>query len=193
MANITLEMVDELIAKTGVSYEEAKRILQETDGDVTLSVQRLVNKEQDDKHFSTDALDEVISKIKETIEKGTAARLIVKKDDKVILNIPAVLGFVGLMKPFLTAAGIGGVILTGHEIVIENKDGSVIDVNDMIDKAAGKVKETGEDLYEKMKEAKAEAAAKAEDVADDFEQKFEDMKDDLQERAEDIKDDVEKL
>ncbi|HHT20669.1 MAG TPA: DUF4342 domain-containing protein [Tissierellia bacterium] len=193
MVNITLEMVDELIEKTGVSYEQAKRILQETDGDVPLAIQRLVNKEQDDKHFSTDALDEVVAKIKEAIEKGTAARLMVKKDDKIVLNIPAVLGFVGLMNPFLTAAGIGGVILTGHEIVIENKDGSIIDVNEMIDKAAGKVKETGEDLYEKMKEAKAEAANKAEDVADDFEQHFEDLKDDLQERAEDVKDDVEKL
>lgn len=192
MTNITLEMVDELIEKTGVSYEEAKRMLQENDGDVNAVIQRLMSQEHE-KQYSTDAIDEVLSKIKETIEKGSAARLVVKKDDKVVLNIPAVFGFVGLMAPFLTAAGLGGIILTGHEIKIENKDGSVIDVNQMIDKAAEKVKESGEDLYEKAKAAKKEAADKVDDVSEDLERSFKDLKDDLEDRAEDIKDDVEKL
>lgn len=192
MEKITLAMVDELIEKTGVDYAEAKRLLEETGGDVAEAVEKAAAKDQA-KHFSSDAIDDVVAKIKEAIDKGTAARLVVRKEGKIILNVPAVLGFVGLMYPFFTAAGIGGVILTGHEIVIENKDGSEIDVNEMIDKAASKVKETSEDLYEKAKAAARDAKDKAEDTAQDLEESLNDLKDDLSDQVEDIKDDVEQL
>lgn len=192
MEKITLAMVDELIEQTGVSYEQAKKMLQETDGDVNQAIQRLMNQENE-KHFTSDAVDDVIAKVKEAIEKGTAARLVVTKNDKTVLDIPAVFGFVGLMAPFLTVAGLGGIILTGHEIRIENKDGSVLDVNEMIDKAASKVKETSEDLYEKAKNAAQDAGDKVEDVASDVERSFHELKDDLSDQVEDIQDDVDNL
>lgn len=186
MAMITLEMVDELIEKTGVSYEEAKKVLNETEGDIEKAVARLMDRSQ--QHlFDASGLDDVIAKIKEILSKGTAARLIVKKDGRVTLDIPAVLGVFGLMNPFLTAAGVGGVVLTGHEIVIENKDGSVIDINEMIDKAANKVKDVGEDLVEKVKDSKREVSEKVEDMTDEVEEFGEDVVD----HVEDLKDDVE--
>lgn len=185
MAMITLEMVDELIEKTGVTYEEAKRVLTETDGDIEKAVAKLMDRSQ--QHlFDASGIDDVISKIKDILSKGTAARLIVKKGNDVILNVPAVLGVFGLMNPFLTAAGIGGVVLTGHEIVIENKDGTVIDVNEMLDKAADKVKDVGEDLVEKVRD-------KSRDVADKVDDFSEDVKDEVVDHVEDLEDDVDKL
>lgn len=185
MAQITLEMVDELIEKTGVTYDQAKKVLTETNGDVEQAVNRLLDRQQ--QHlFEATGVDDALAKIKEILAKGTAARLIVKKEGKTILDIPAVLGVFGLLNPFLTAAGIGGVVLTGHEIIIENKDGSVIDVNEMIDKAADKVKDVGEDLVERVRDKTREAADKAEELAKDVE-------DEVVDHVEDLKDDVDKL
>lgn len=189
MAQITLEMVDELIEKTGVSYAEAKDLLTQTEGDVQAAILLLANRKQEHQ-FDTSGIDEVVATLKDLLQKGTAAKLVIKKEDKTIVNIPAVIGLVGLSAPFFTAAGIGGLVLTGHDIRIENKDGSVINVNEMIDKAASKVKATGDDLAQKMKEASQEAARKAEDLGDDLETVIDDLTDDQAEHPEDVKDDV---
>lgn len=210
MTNITLEMVDELIAKTGATYEEAKKILQETDGNIEAATIKLLDK-KDDSPFDAGKIDDVVAKLKDTFAKGAAARLVVKKDDNVVLNIPAAVGLLGLIKPFLGAAGIGAAVLTGHEIVIENKDGSEVNVNEMIEKATSKAKEAGNDLMDKLKEAKADAEEKFDEFADkakDFGQDVKDVgeevkddvvgfsaevKDETQDFVEEVKDDVEKL
>lgn len=203
MTNITLEMVDELIAKTGATYEEAKKILQETDGDIETATIKLLDK-QDDNPFDAGKLDDVVAKLKDTFSKGAAARLVVKKDDKVVLNIPAAVGLIGLIRPFLGAAGIGAAVLTGHEIVIENKDGSEIHVNEMIEKATSKAKEAGTDLMDRLKEAKSEAEEKFEEFtgkAKDFGEDLKDevagfsaeVKDEADDLVDEVKDDVEKL
>lgn len=196
MTNITLEMVDELIAKTGATYEEAKKILQETDGDMETATIKFLDK-QDDSPFESGKLDDVIAKIKETFTKGAAARLVVKKDDKVVLNIPAAVGLLGLIRPFLGAAGIGAAVLTGHEVVIENKDGTEINVNEMIDKATSKAKEAGNELMDKLKEVKAEAEDKFDEFTDKAQDLGADVKEEVEEQAEyavdALEDDVEKL
>ena len=149
--NITLDMVDELIRRSSASYDDAKKALQDSDGDVEKALAALAEKKAA-ANYDANKFDDVLSQIRTAIEKGTAARFVIKKGDEVVVNIPAVVGLVGLWNPFLSAAGIGAAIMTGHTLTVENKDGSKVVLNEYIDKAVDKVKDVGEDIAGHFKE-----------------------------------------
>lgn len=149
MLQFTIEQVDELMKQTGASYEEAKALLEEFEGDVDQA--RLVYEERH-KGFDANQLDDVVKFIKNLFDEGLAARLVVRKNDEVIMNIPAGFSLLGLVKLPLTAAVLGGVLLTGHKVSVEKKDGSIIDINEYAEKATEDVKKAGQSFYGQIQE-----------------------------------------
>ncbi len=87
---ITLEAVDQIKERTGVSYAEAKEALVKSDGNV---VDAIIALEEASK--SEDRAEAIIEKIKQAFKAGNLTKIQMKKDDKVILTIPVNVGIVG--------------------------------------------------------------------------------------------------
>ncbi|MCR5597881.1 MAG: DUF4342 domain-containing protein [Lachnospiraceae bacterium] len=87
---ITLEAVDQIKERTGVSYAEAKEALVKNEGNV---VDAIIALEEASK--SEDRAEAIIEKIKQAFKAGNLTKIQMKKDDKVILTIPVNVGIVG--------------------------------------------------------------------------------------------------
>ncbi len=177
---ITLEKIELVKDRTGVSYKEAKEALEAAEGsvvDAIINIEETIDEKGKNKF--TDGASAVIDKLKELIKKGNVARLIVKKDDEIILNLPLNVGIVGtVIAPFAMIAGL--ITAFGTKCVIEviKDDGTIIDVSEMASDAAsyaaekgseiaGEVKIRGAELYDVVKEKSADAYEAVKDKAAD--------------------------
>jgi len=68
--------------------------------------------------------DKLIEKTKQLLHEGNVTRIIVKDDkDKLLLEIPATVGVVGLvLAPFLAALGVIAALVTNCKIVVERRE-----------------------------------------------------------------------
>lgn len=122
---ITLEMVDEVIARTGASYQAAKDALLKADGDVLEAIVLLEEQAQVPK-------DHVIIKVlKDLVEKGKVSRILVERDGKHILNIPVAAGVIGgLIFATPTVIAITAAIVSGCDLFIITPDNKKVNVVD---------------------------------------------------------------
>lgn len=151
----TLEQVDEVRERTGVSYQEAKEALEEAEGDVLEAIIYLEAKEKSDtRHNFSDKGNEVIEKLKELVRKGNVTRIYLRKDGETVMNVPITAGAVGaLLFAPATIAGILAALATGCRLEIVKDDGEVIDIQDITEDALYNVKEkveTAKDRFAKM-------------------------------------------
>jgi len=163
MSEVTLEKIDIIRDRTKLSYTEAKELLEKCDGDV---VEALIYhekmKENNQKSFMDDmsmTADEFVTYIKDLVKKGSVTRIKIKKDEKVLVDIPVntagiALGIVAILQPFLLIIGAATAVITKIQIEITKADGSVEVVNKIIksvfNETKEKVNETAEDLKEKF-------------------------------------------
>lgn len=139
----TLEQVDEVRERTGVSYAEAKEALEQANADVLEAIIYIEAKEQKGtKNNFGDKGNEVIEKLKELVKKGNVTRIYLRKDGETVMNIPVTAGAVGaiLFTP-ATIAGILVALATGCRLEIVKDDGEVIDIQDITGDALQNVKE----------------------------------------------------
>lgn len=166
---ITLEKVDKVIERTGVSYKEAKEALEMTDGNVLDAIiyleENLQNSEseyENEKAEKGQTIEEFKNWLKELINKGNVSRIKIKKDDEVLVDIPVNAGIaaavIGLVVPPLLAFGVIAAVATKVTIEITRTDGSVEVVNQYISKAtediskaASGVKDKASDMAEEIK------------------------------------------
>ncbi|MDI3534416.1 MAG: hypothetical protein PWQ82_781 [Thermosediminibacterales bacterium] len=120
--DITLESIDAVRERTGVSYRRAKEALEKTNGNV---VDALILLEESEKRWTEEISvkgNELVSKIKEIIHKGNVTNIKIKKGDKVLAEIPVTAGAVGaLLVPQLAGIGILAALLTRCNLEIERK------------------------------------------------------------------------
>lgn len=127
--DITLEMVDAVRERTGVSYEEARDALVAANGSV---VDAIIALEKTEESTGSD----IIEKIKAAIAKGNVTKIRVSKGDTELLNIPvtagAAVGVLGLVAaPWaVVVAAIAGVVgKYGYDCTFELiKDDGTIDI-----------------------------------------------------------------
>jgi len=105
---ITLEKIDLLRERTGISYREAREVLTKTRGDV---VEALIDLENAQKNSWTEEFSvksgEVMDKVKELIREGNVTKIRVKHEGKVLVEIPVTLGAIGAMVlPQIAALGV---------------------------------------------------------------------------------------
>ncbi len=122
-----LMKVDIIRERTGVSYEQAKQVLDMTGGDVVEALILLEKKEHDDEQEGrrwTERVqvqgNELVGKVKELVREGNVRRLVVKHENKTVLEVPLTLGALGaIVAPQLAALGALAALLTKCTIEIE--------------------------------------------------------------------------
>jgi translation initiation factor IF-1 len=108
MEEITLEKIDILRERAGVTYREARDVLERTGGDVIQALVELEGKSQGGwtEEFSVKS-NEVIEKVKDLIREGNVTKIRIKHDDKVLVEIPVTLGAIGaVVLPQIAALGV---------------------------------------------------------------------------------------
>lgn len=150
--DITLDKIDIIRDRTGVSYKEAREALTLANGNV---VDALINIEESDGRKWTESVSvkgsEVIDRLKTVVKSGNVNRIRVKKDDSVILDIPVTAGAISaVVMPQITAIGTAAALLTKCTIEVERQNKGTVNVNSVINdaivNAADKVKDFAEDV-----------------------------------------------
>ena len=161
---ITLEKVDQVRERTGVSYAKAKEALEHTNGSV-LDAIILLESEMKNENSSndkmagnntTETIEEFKVWLKELINKGNISRIRVSKDEKVLVDVPVnagiAAGIISIIIPPILAFVVVAAVVTQVTIEITKSDGNVEVVNKYITKTVNDVKEKAADLTEKVKE-----------------------------------------
>jgi translation elongation factor EF-Ts len=194
MEQITLEKIDIIRERTGVTYTEAKEALEATEGNVVEALVYIEKNKTTAKDQMYTTKEEFIDWIKEVIRKGNVTRIKVKKDEKVLVDIPVNVGVVAgtvlLALPSLLAVIFLTAVFTKVTVEITREDGSVEVVNKIIQDTVSNVKEKAQEVKEKAQEVKE----KAQEVKDKFSKnndeensfqytvKFEDVEDNKEEK-----------
>ena len=155
---IKLEDVDKVIERTGVSYKEAKEALEMSNGDILDAIiyaeENLKNNKLE-KEEKGQTIEEFKSWLKELINKGNVARIKIKKDEQVLVDVPVNAGIaatvIGLVMPPLLAFGVIAAVATKVTIEITKTDGSIEVVNKYVSKAADGVVNKASNMAEEIK------------------------------------------
>lgn len=160
-----LKKIDEIVNRTYVSYETAKKALEDANGDVLEAV--IIIENQNKNFSSSDAKvkgEQILEEIKKALKKGNATKITVKKNNETIVNIPITAGLVGaVLAPVLAAAGVTAALLTQCSVEILQEDGNVIDVNDKVSEGMENIKKTAEEVKNTVTES-------AEEIKNNFDQ-----------------------
>ncbi|WP_446898757.1 DUF4342 domain-containing protein [Clostridium sp. LBM24168] len=136
MSEITLEKIDIIRERTDVSYADAKEALEECDGNVVDALIYIEKNKKTTKDNIYTTKDEFMEWLKNTVKKGNVNRIKIKRDDKVVVDIPVNAGIAAtltaLVWPPLIAIGILTAVFTRVTIEIIKDDGSVEVVNKII-------------------------------------------------------------
>ncbi len=172
--DISLEKIELVKDRTGVSYKEAKEVLEKCDGNVVDSIIEIEdNMEEMSNCKFVNASNIVVDKVKTTLEKGNVIRIKVKKEDEIILNLPMIAGVVGfVIAPVASAIGTIAALGFRYKVEIEKEDGEIIHIDQMAEdtfnvvkekgiEAAGIAKDMGTDAYNNAKDYASEAINKA--------------------------------
>lgn len=127
MVDEQLEKIDMIVERMGVSYKEAKEALEKANGNVVDALIYIEEKRKSWTESFTVAGTEVMDKIKDLIKKGNVTKIRIKKDDKVLLEIPVTAGAIStVVIPQLTLLGAAVAFLANCTIEVEKYDKSVI-------------------------------------------------------------------
>ncbi|GIM28063.1 hypothetical protein CPJCM30710_07290 [Clostridium polyendosporum] len=170
MSEISLEKVDQVRDRTGVGYAEAKLALEVNGGDVLealIYIENIKRSNEDKTHAwkkfkgessSTkyETLEEFKLWLNELIKKGNVSRVKIKREDKVIIDIPVnagiAAGVIAIIMPQLLAIGIITAIATKLTVEITKDDGSIEVVNKMVKETVSDVKDKAVDLAGTVRE-----------------------------------------
>lgn len=123
--NYTLEDVETLRSKAGVSYEEAVSLLDKYDGDVTRALIELEKRGQLDANAQSGkfSLEEACAWIRDWWVKGMKTHLCVERKEKQLACLPVlVLILMLILGPYSMIAAALLVLLSGCSVFLE-KDG----------------------------------------------------------------------
>lgn len=185
---ITLEKIELVKDRTGVTYKEAKEALEAADGNVVDAIIAIEETVDDKSSKKIGAQGEaLIARMKEVVKKGNVSKILVTRDGETLVNIPLTVGVLGsVVAPWGMIAGVVAAFGFKCRIEFVKDDGSVIDITEKAGDIYEDAKEKGTDLYEDLKEKApgvyedlkekgGEAFSKARDAARDAREKI--MKD----------------
>lgn len=193
---ITLEKIELVKDRTGVSYKEAKEALEFAGGNVVdaiIYIEENIDNDFNSKEKKT--VDKAVAAVKEAVRKGNVTRIRVYHGDDIVLNLPVTFGAVGaVLFPWGAVASAVAAALTKCRIELVKEDGSVVDVSEkagnvydtVIDKGSvvmdevkdkgaeiyAAAKEKGSAIYENAKEVGSGIYAAAKDKAEDIQDRF---------------------
>jgi hypothetical protein len=158
---ITLEKIELVKDRTGVSYKEAKEALEAADGsvvDAIIDIEESIDIKSKSK-FAEQSVH-IVDKVKEAIKKGNVAKIIVKKNDEVIMNLPVNVGILGtVLAPWAAVAGVIAAFGTKCVIELVKDDGEIIDISEMATDTFDEVVEKGSVVVDEVKTKSADVLA----------------------------------
>jgi hypothetical protein len=128
---ITLQKIDQVRERTGLSYTEARELLEEADGDVVQALIILENEEGNlDLDLEMDGMEmgkmkgivsqNVVDPMKRVFHKSSRTRIRVKNEDGTLLEIPATLGIAGaLFAPRATALSAMALLMAQYSLEVD--------------------------------------------------------------------------
>lgn len=174
----TLEKIELVKDRTGVSYKEAKEALEACGGSV---IDAIISIEETEFFAHPCDKNTIKEKVTTVLKKGNVTRITIKNNDEVILNVPVVVGAIGVvLAPIavMVATIAAGIANCTIEVVKEN--GDVVDLN-----KATNEKFTG--LKEKAGETYVDIKGKAGETYVDLREKAGETYDNVKEKVEEIK------
>lgn len=149
---ITLEKIELVKDRTGVSYKEAKEALEAAEGsvvDAIIAIEETVDVKKTNK-AGTMAAD-TVEKVKELVKKGNISKISVKKDDETVVNIPVNVGVVGaLVAPWGVLAAAIAAFGFKCKIELTTDEGKVIDLSEKAESVASDVKEKSSVVFDEV-------------------------------------------
>ena len=203
---ITLEKIELVKDRTGVTYKEAKDALEAAEGNVVdaiIAIEDSVDSQTSSKKIGAKG-EALVDKIKDVIRKGNVSRIQVTKEDELILNIPLSAGIVGaVVGPWVMLLGVVASFGFKCQVSVVKDNGDVIDITDKAGnlyedarvkggEVADKLKEKAPGVYESFVEKGGAAVNKAKDAAKDAAEKIKSKNsaEDLYDKAADMVDDA---
>jgi len=129
MEEITLEKIDIIRERTGVTYREAKEALEKSKGSVLEALIDLDEQKNTNwtEEFSVRSGD-VIEKVKGLIYEGNVNKISVKSEGRTLVEIPVTFGAIGAMiLPHLAVLGVLVAMFKRCTIEVVRNDGSRIE------------------------------------------------------------------
>lgn len=118
-----LEKIDILRERTGLGYAEANKLLDEAGGDVVAALIEFEKGEREKGDHNP--ADKIGKWVKEMVAKGNVTRLRVRRDDRVLLEIPVTAGVVGaIIAPELAVISAAACLFTNCTLELERSDGA---------------------------------------------------------------------
>lgn len=129
MEEITLEKIDIIRDRTGVTYREAKEALEKSNGNV---LEALIELDETKDTKWTEEISvrsgEVIEKVKGLIYEGNVNKISVKSEGRTLVEIPVTFGALGAMVlPHLAVLGVLVAMFKRCTIEVIRNDGSKIE------------------------------------------------------------------
>ena len=160
---ITLEAIDYVLNMTGAEFSEVRIALIDADGDVDRAIELIKERnqfEKEDKESEFDretdeafrafqdkftksanktigslqnSVEDIIEAIKEIFRKGNARKLLIKRDEEIVLQLSLTASIVGaIAAPIAAVLGMGVAFTSAYKFLILMEDGSAIDVEEYI-------------------------------------------------------------
>jgi len=118
--DITLDKIDELRARVNVSYEEACNYLRAAGGDLIQAIVMAERDRFDDTELTNKGRD-TVERIRTMISESAKKRLVVRRDERTVAEIPLVAGVVGaVLAPKLAVLGAVAALVTRSTVKIED-------------------------------------------------------------------------
>lgn len=186
---VTLEKIDQVVERTGVTYEEARAALEEVGGDV---LEAIIYLETIKKGFAdnmssniNDKKETIMGVLKDLIKKGNITRVIIRSEEKVILDLPIYIGAVGVFfAPYISLIGASLAALNKYDIIIQTKEDKEYNLNEMTEAQFNKFKST-------VSKKKNESPFREDDIVVDAEEVVEDIVNDVEETTDQVKEEFE--
>lgn len=160
MEEISLEKVDQVRERAGVTYREAKKALEMCNGDVLEAIISLESASEninlsENSEATSETIEEFKIWLKEIIKSGNVSRIKVKKDDTELVDVPVNAGIaaavIAVILPPILAFGVIAAVASKLTIEITMVDGSVKVVNKYVSKAVNEVKDKASILAGQIK------------------------------------------
>lgn len=152
--SISLNQIDELRERTGVNYTDAKEALESCNGEM---LEAIVYLEKNKKARASKASAPGASfsdKISALLKKGSTTRFIMRKQERVILNISvnmlALFGLITLPLIELVAIALLIALLTGHRFKLEGPSADTTKINETLDRVSDTVDQAKEKFSNSM-------------------------------------------
>ncbi|MBR2547711.1 MAG: DUF4342 domain-containing protein [Eubacterium sp.] len=188
---VTLEKIELVKDRTGVTYKEAKEALEAADGNVVdaiVSIEDKTDGETSSQKISQKG-NEIIDKIKEVVDRGNASRIIISKDGDRIINLPLNAGVIGaIVAPWGIILGVAASFGFNCKIEVVKEDGSVVDITDKAGNLYEQAKEKGTEVYEQTKAQGTQIFDTVKEKAEQIKEKAPGIVDEVQKKGEEALD-----